>query len=65
MSEYVWVWEPDGPDGAGFYATVANVGPDTTLVRVVTRGTLQRREIGMLVRVPNRCVIHNGTGDTP
>jgi hypothetical protein len=56
MSEhvYVWVWEPDGPEGTGFYATVASAGPDTTLVRVVSASG--RREHGSLVRVPTRCV---------
>ena len=57
VGDTVWVWEPDGPDGTGFYATIASPGPDTTLVRVATRGTPPRRTIGELVRVPNTCIV--------
>ena len=56
--EYVWVWEPDGPDGSGFYAAVISSGPDVTRVRVVTRGTPPRRTIGEMVSVPTSCVHH-------
>jgi hypothetical protein len=58
---HVWVWEPDGPDGHGFYATLAGgttPAPDgTLLVKAVTAGTGSRHRIGELVRVPARCVV--------
>lgn len=55
-AEIVWVWEPDGPDGTGFYATVISVSAGNARVRVVTRGTPPRRNIGDVVSVPAACV---------